>query len=121
MINLTESGFHPLTLEELLTEEEKSEMNRLVLGYGQTDGSHAVKTVISNLYDGAGPENILVTNGSAEANFVAVPRADGASKSYSPDRHPWRPFQVPWPVLVEEWPNPMPQGSSAGAAGRTWN
>jgi len=37
--NLTESGFHPLTLSELLTPEQIEELTGTVLGYGQTNYS----------------------------------------------------------------------------------
>jgi len=70
-INLTESGIHPYTLEELLDPEEVAELSRVRLGYGQTNGSIELRKAISRLYDGAGVDNILVTNGSAEANFCA--------------------------------------------------
>lgn len=69
--NLTESGFHPYTLKEFLTPEQMEELSNLVLGYGQTNGSIAVRKRISALYDGMDEDNVLVTNGSAEANFVA--------------------------------------------------
>lgn len=70
--NLTETGLHPYTLKELLTAEEIEQLTTLRLGYGQTDGAPPLRATISRLYPGAGPSNILVTNGSAEANFIAV-------------------------------------------------
>jgi aspartate/methionine/tyrosine aminotransferase len=69
--NLTESGFHPLTLSELLTPEQIEELTGTVLGYGQTNGSILLRERISALYQGQRVDNVLVTNGSAEANFVA--------------------------------------------------
>ena len=68
--NLTETGVHPYSLKELLDNEEMEQMTALRLGYGQTDGDDALKETISGLYPGAGPANVLVTNGSAEANFI---------------------------------------------------
>ena len=70
-INLTESGFHPYTLEELLNEEQLRMITSTVLGYGQTNGSIALRKAIAKLYPECNEENILVTNGSAEANFIA--------------------------------------------------
>lgn len=70
--NLTESGFHPFKLKELLTEEQRREIDDLVLGYGQTNGSIPVRERIAALYPGFNADNIMVTNGSAEANFVAA-------------------------------------------------
>ena len=69
--NLTESGFHPLTLSELLTPEQIEELTGIVLGYGQTNGSIPLRERIAALYVGQTVDNVLVTNGSAEANFVA--------------------------------------------------
>ena len=69
--NLTESGFHPLTLSELLTPEQIEELTGTVLGYGQTNGSVPLRKRIASLYGGQNVDNVLVTNGSAEANFVA--------------------------------------------------
>ena len=71
-INLTESGVHPYTLEELLTPDEIAEVARVRLGYGQTNGSIPLRESISDLYGGADADNVLVTTGSAEANFVAA-------------------------------------------------
>jgi len=70
--NLTESGVHPYTLSELLTREEIEELLSLRLGYGQTNGSIELRETISKLYPGTDLDNILVTNGSAEANFLGI-------------------------------------------------
>lgn len=69
--NLTESGFHPFTLKELLSPDQLGEIEETVLGYGQTNGSVEIRTRIAALYPGLTLDNILVTNGSSEANFVA--------------------------------------------------
>ena len=69
--NLTESGFHPYTLSELLDEDQLKELSQIVLGYGQTNGSIPLRKRISDMYNGANEECIMVTNGSSEANFVA--------------------------------------------------
>ncbi len=42
-----------------------------MLGYGQTNGSIEVRERIASLYPGQTPDNVLVTNGSSEANFIA--------------------------------------------------
>ncbi len=68
--NLTESGIHPFTIEELLDKEEIENLLSLRLGYGQTNGSIELREAISHLYPGADLDNVLVTNGSAEANFI---------------------------------------------------
>jgi hypothetical protein len=69
--NLTESGFHPYTLKELLGPDQLADLEETVLGYGQTNGSIEVRQRIAALYPGQAPDNVLVTNGSSEANYVA--------------------------------------------------
>jgi aspartate/methionine/tyrosine aminotransferase len=69
--NLTESGIHPYTLRELLTEEQQQEVLDLRLGYGQTNGAAELRSTLASYYPGCNEDNIIVTNGSAEANFVA--------------------------------------------------
>lgn len=68
--NLAESGVHPLRLRELIIDGEK-ELADLPLGYGQTNGTRELRSTISRLYPRARAEDLLVTNGSSEANFVA--------------------------------------------------
>lgn len=70
-VNLTESGFHPYTLKELLSAEQIEMLTETVLGYGQTNGSIPLRQTIAGLYPNCNTDNVLVTNGSAEANFVA--------------------------------------------------
>ena len=70
--NLTESGIHPFAINEVLNQEEIEELFSLRLGYGQTNGSEELRDAISQLYPGADLDNVLVTNGSAEANFLAI-------------------------------------------------
>lgn len=70
--NLSESGVHPYTLNELLSKEEIDNLLSIRLGYGQTNGSIELRNAISQLYHNIDLDNILVTNGSAEANFIAI-------------------------------------------------
>ncbi len=70
--NLTETGMHPFALNELLSPEELTKLHDMRIGYGQTNGSIELRKAISKLYPGTDRDNILVTNGSIEANFVAV-------------------------------------------------
>jgi aspartate/methionine/tyrosine aminotransferase len=69
--NLTESGFHPYKISELLSNKQLDNLNNLVLGYGQTNGSIELRETISKMYTGVDFNNVLVTNGSSEANYVA--------------------------------------------------
>ncbi len=68
--NLAESGVHPLSLHEILSSEELEEISKMRLGYSQTNGTPELRDAISKLYPGTKIENILVTNGSSEANFL---------------------------------------------------
>jgi len=70
--NLIESGIHPYSLEELLDKDEMEKLLSLRLGYGQTNGSEELRETISRLYPGTDLDNVLVTSGSAEANFTAI-------------------------------------------------
>ncbi len=71
--NLSESGVHPLTIQELLGLAGASAVPLLEtrLGYSQSNGTDLLRDRIAALYPGASRDQIIVTNGSAEANFVA--------------------------------------------------
>src|SRR5256712_409381 len=70
--NLSESGVHPLTVQELLGIAGASALPLLEvrLGYSQSNGTDLLRGRIAALYPGASPEQILVTTGSSEANFL---------------------------------------------------
>ena len=71
--NLSESGVHPLKLSEILTNEEQKQILNTELFYGYTNGTPALRNMIAKMYGGSvGPDNVLITSGSAEANFLAV-------------------------------------------------
>ena len=70
--NLAESGIHPISLDEFLNEKELEKIKEIKLGYSQTNGTPELREKIAKLYPGAKIENILVTNGSSEANFLLV-------------------------------------------------
>ncbi|UCG03473.1 MAG: aminotransferase class I/II-fold pyridoxal phosphate-dependent enzyme [Candidatus Heimdallarchaeota archaeon] len=70
--NLTESGVHPYMLSELLTDDELKDLFSIRLGYGQTNGSIELREAISLLYPGTNLDNVLVTNGSSEGNFIGT-------------------------------------------------
>jgi hypothetical protein len=69
--NLSESGVHPLSVSELL-ENTHTDILKTSLGYIQTNGSLKLRETIAGIYERASPENLLVTNGSAEAIFVTL-------------------------------------------------
>ena len=72
--NLSESGVHPLSVRELLSlaETAADPLLDVRLGYSQSNGTDALRERIAALYPGATAEQVLVTNGSAEANYVAA-------------------------------------------------
>jgi aspartate/methionine/tyrosine aminotransferase len=67
--NLSESGVQPLNLGELV---DPATLRDTALGYPQTNGSIELRELVSELYPGSDAANVLVTNGTAEANFVSV-------------------------------------------------
>lgn len=73
-INLTESGVHPVRLEELLGGDggKLTELLAMEINYPHVNGIPELRERIAALYDGAGVENVLVTVGAAEANNITV-------------------------------------------------
>jgi len=70
-INFSESGVDPLTLSEL-SELAETDVSNTPIGYGQSNGSDVLRANIADLYDDAAENGIVVCNGSAEANFLAI-------------------------------------------------
>jgi aspartate/methionine/tyrosine aminotransferase len=71
-VNLTESGVHAMSLEELLDPSELAQLGRQRLVYVQTNGTPALREAIAALYPDASAGNVVVTNGGAEANFIIM-------------------------------------------------
>ena len=71
--NISESGVHPLRLDELADrQEDRDALAEQHLAYTQTNGTRELRTVIASLYDGATAEHVLVTNGGSEANWIVL-------------------------------------------------
>jgi hypothetical protein len=71
--NLSESGVHPLSVRELVG--EGAALDAVLdqpLIYTQTNGTEALRTAIAALYPDATSSHVEVTNGGAEANFLAA-------------------------------------------------
>src|SRR5437867_6752432 len=71
--NLSESGVHPMSVRELISDPDFHE--RLLdspLIYNQSNGTDELRTAIAALYPGATLDNVEVTNGGSEANFISV-------------------------------------------------
>jgi aspartate/methionine/tyrosine aminotransferase len=72
--NLSESGVHPVQLDELLADDPDyvAQLLKTELNYPHVNGIPELRQNIANLYDGAGSENVLVTVGAAEANYIST-------------------------------------------------
>lgn len=70
-INLSESGVHPLTVDELIALSGRDlDLGATRLGYGQSNGSDELRALVAGQYAGATDASVLVTVGGAEANFT---------------------------------------------------
>ena len=72
--NLSESGVHPLHLRELYREhpDDFADLLDSSLNYPHVNGLPELRSRIANFYQGANDENVLVTVGGIEANFIAT-------------------------------------------------
>src|SRR5262245_26239153 len=78
--NLSESGVHPMTVAELLEAgagagDRGASGDALLatrLAYVQSNGSDALRAAIAALYPGTRADEVVVTNGTAEANYISV-------------------------------------------------
>ena len=72
--DLAESGIKPLTVEELLQlggrEQSLESMLQISLGYSEARGTEDLRTLIASLYHDVTPDEVLVTTGAIEANFL---------------------------------------------------
>ena len=71
--NLSESGVHPLSIREFV--EDPAVVEELLTTpqhYPQGNGTIELRERIAALYPGATPDNVLVTVGCAEANFITL-------------------------------------------------
>ncbi|HET7035536.1 MAG TPA: aminotransferase class I/II-fold pyridoxal phosphate-dependent enzyme [Thermomicrobiaceae bacterium] len=72
--DLAESGIKPLTVRELLElaggEPALDRLLDISLGYSEARGTEELRSIIAGLYRDTGPDNILVTTGAIEANFL---------------------------------------------------
>ncbi len=70
--NLSESGVHPGSINNHFSIQDIDDILNTELTYGFTQGSPELRQNISQIYSNIRPDNILVTNGSAEANFISI-------------------------------------------------
>ena len=72
--NLSESGVHPMPLQELLGEDSGVLADLLAtnLNYPHVNGIPALRERIAALYPDATADNVLVTVGAIEANYITT-------------------------------------------------
>lgn len=72
--NLSESGVHPMSTAELLSNSPEliKEFLAVELNYPQTNGSIELREQIASTYSGATGQDVIATTGAAQANFTAI-------------------------------------------------
>ena len=72
--NLSESGVHPVSLRDLLDDDpdQIADLLSTDLNYPHVNGIPELRENIAVLYDGVGTDNVLVTVGAAEANYITI-------------------------------------------------
>lgn len=71
LCNLSDSGVLPFRFAEFC-EFANVDPGDVVLGYGLTEGTVELRARVATLYPGATADDVLITTGSAEANFLAM-------------------------------------------------
>lgn len=84
--DIAESGIFPMTIQDLLQMEESGSadgaLDRLLslrLGYSEAPGSAELRRLLADTYAATGDDEILVTTGAIEANFLLFNVLLGAS------------------------------------------
>jgi aspartate/methionine/tyrosine aminotransferase len=113
-INLSESGVHPLRLDELVEDPvDREAFWRQQLGYTQTNGTPPLRDAVAALYPGATRDHVEITNGGAEANFIScwhlLDRADEAVVMVPNYMQAWGLARA-FAGAVREWPLREEQG-----------
>ena len=71
--NLSESGVHPMRLEELVGDPaDRAALLGQELVYPQSNGTVELRERVASMYPGATANHVEVTNGGSEANFVSM-------------------------------------------------
>jgi aspartate/methionine/tyrosine aminotransferase len=77
--DIAESGIYPMSVRELLELEPEAERARTLerlldvrLGYSEARGTQELRALLASTYRRTGPEEILVTTGAIEANFLLM-------------------------------------------------
>ncbi len=71
--NLSESSVHPMSTRDLISDPDfLQELLDTPLFYNQSNGTDEVRSTIASYYPGATLDNVEVTNGGSEANFISI-------------------------------------------------
>jgi aspartate/methionine/tyrosine aminotransferase len=77
--DIAESGIYPLTTRELLDflppddrQAVEDQLLDLRLGYNEARGTERLRADLAATYEGVAPEQVLVTTGAIEANYLLV-------------------------------------------------
>jgi aspartate/methionine/tyrosine aminotransferase len=68
--DLSESGVEALTLEEIT--RDPKELMRTPLGYAEGVGREEVRALVASFHAGHDADDVVITTGTSEANFVAL-------------------------------------------------
>src|SRR5919204_128573 len=68
--DLSESGVEALTLAEIT--RDPKELMKTRLGYAEGVGREATRALIAGIHSGHDPDDVLITTGTSEANFLAL-------------------------------------------------
>ena len=71
--NLSESGVHPMRVDELLDDAtDRAGLLGQELVYAQSNGTIELRERVAAMYPGATVDHVEITNGGSEANFVTM-------------------------------------------------
>ncbi|HUQ40987.1 MAG TPA: aminotransferase class I/II-fold pyridoxal phosphate-dependent enzyme [Candidatus Limnocylindrales bacterium] len=68
--DLSESGVEAMTLEEATRDQKELLSTRL--GYAEGVGREGTRSLVAGFHSGASTENVVITTGTSEANFLAI-------------------------------------------------
>jgi hypothetical protein len=68
--DLSESGVEALTLEEIT--RDPKDLMKTKLGYAEGTGREATRTLIAGTHPGHTADDVMITTGTSEANFLAL-------------------------------------------------
>ncbi len=68
--DLSESGVEAMTLEEAT--RDARELMRTKIGYAEGVGRDGTRSLVANFHGGTSTENVVITTGTSEANFLAI-------------------------------------------------